>query len=283
MASSSPLALGGAVAVVTGAASGIGAALAALLAGRGAHLALVDANGTALQATATEARRHGVAVSEHVLDLAQPDAGTVLRGAVLAAHGRTSVLVNNAGVALAGTFEQLSEVDFDWLMSVNFGAVVRLTRAFLPVLAREPAAQIVNLSSIFGIIAPPGQTAYCASKFAVRGFSESLRHELQLTGSPVAVTLVHPGGVRTRIAENARVAAGIDPAELAPRLQEMQRLLRLPPEAAAARILRAIERREPRVLVGRDAVQAAWLQRLFPVSYWNHLDRSASRAARHAD
>lgn len=274
MASTSPLALRGGVAVVTGAASGIGAALAALLAERGAHLALVDTNGTALSETAAQARRHGVTASEHVLDLARPDAGTVLREAVLAAHGRTSVLVNNAGVALGGTFEQVAEADFDWLMSVNFGAVVRLTRAFLSVLAREPAAQIVNLSSIFGIIAPPGQTAYCASKFAVRGFSESLRHELQLTGSPVAVTLVHPGGVRTRIAENARMAPGIDPAELARRMQDVQRLLRLPPEAAAARIVRAIERREPRVLVGRDAVQAAWIQRLFPVNYWAHLDRA---------
>jgi short-subunit dehydrogenase len=280
MALSPRLELRDSVVVLTGAGSGIGAALAALLAGRGAQLALVDVNAGMLEATAAQARTQGVSVSTHVLDLALPGAGALLLQAVQAAHGRASVLVNNAGVALGGSFDQVAEADFDWLMSINFGAVVRLTRAFLPLLAREPAAQIVNLSSIFGIIAPPGQTAYCASKFAVRGFSESLRHELQITGSPVAVTLVHPGGVRTRIAENARIAAGIAPQELAQRMQEARRMLRLPPEDAAARIVRGIERREPRVLVGRDAVQAAWLQRLFPVNYWKHLARGMDRHAR---
>lgn len=273
MASSSRLDLRGGVAVLTGAASGIGAALAPALAQHGTHLALVDVNAGALLATAARARMHGVTVTTHVLDLARPESARALHEDVLAGHGRASVLVNNAGVALGGNFDQVAEADFDWLMSINFGAVVRLTRAFLPVLAREPAAQIVNLSSIFGIIAPPGQAAYCASKFAVRGFSESLRHELQVAGSPVGVTLVHPGGVRTAIADNARMAAGIDPAELAQRMQEVQRLLRLPAEDAAARILRGIERREPRVLVGRDAVRAAWLQRLFPVSYWRLLTK----------
>jgi len=129
-----------------------------------------------------------------VIDLAQPDAAVLLHAAVIAAHGRASILINNAGVALGGSFAQVPEADFDWLMSINFGAVVRLTREFLPTLARERAAQIVNISSIFGIVAPPGQTAYCASKFAVRGFSESLRHELRMAAWPVGVTLVHPGG-----------------------------------------------------------------------------------------
>ena len=270
-------ALRGAVVLLTGAASGIGAALAPLLAGRGAHLALVDQDGDALQAVAALARQQGVSVSSHLLDLARPDAGPVLYDAVLAAHGRASVLVNNAGVALGGSFAQVSEVDFDWLMSINFGAVVRLTRAFLPLLSREPAAQIVNLSSIFGIIAPPGQTAYCASKFAVRGFSESLRHELQMAGSPVGVTLVHPGGVRTRIADNARVATGVSEAERALRREAAQQLLTLPPEQAAARILQGIERRELRVLVGSDAVRAAFLQRLFPVGYWAPMARAIAR------
>ena len=270
-------ALRGAVVLLTGAASGIGAALAPLLAGRGAHLALVDQDGDALQAVAALARQQGVSVSSHVLDLARPDAGPVLRDAVLAAHGRASVLVNNAGVALGGSFAQVSEADFDWLMSINFGAVVRLTRSFLPLLSREPAAQIVNLSSIFGIIAPPGQTAYCASKFAVRGFSESLRHELQMAGSPVGVTLVHPGGVRTRIADNARVAEGVSEAERALRREAARQLLTLPPEQAAARILQGIERREPRVLVGSDAVRAAFLQRLFPVGYWAPMARAIAR------
>jgi short-subunit dehydrogenase len=277
MASDSSFDLRGAVAVLTGAASGIGAALAPLLARRGAQLALVDMNAEALEAVAVQARSHGVSVSTHVFDLSLPAAPAGVFDAVLAAHGRASVLVNNAGVALGGSFAQVAEADFDWLMRINFGAVVSLTRAFMPLLERERAAQIVNLSSIFGIVAPPGQTAYCASKFAVRGFSESLRHELQMAGSQVGVTLIHPGGVRTNIAANARVAAGMSAAEVALRKQAAQRLLRMPPEEAAARILLGIERREQRVLIGQDAVGAAWLQRLFPVTYWKHMARSIAR------
>src|SRR5262249_40413312 len=150
-----------------------------------------------------------------VLDVADHAAVAALPAAVLAAHGHVSVLVNNAGVALGGRFEQVAAEDFDWLMDINFGGTVRLTRAFLPALARERAAQLVNVSSIFGIIAPPGQTAYAASKFAVRGFSESLRHELETAGSPIGVTLVHPGGVRTAISTNARLAKNLDAAEVA--------------------------------------------------------------------
>ena len=178
MAGLKPWTLRGGVVVLTGAASGIGAALAANLARRGMHLALVDLNAAGLEATAAQARAAGVTVSTHAMDVADHAAVAALPAAVLAQHGRVTALVNNAGVALGGLFEQVDAGDFDWLMDINFGATVRLTRAFLPVLAREGAAQLVNVSSIFGIIAPPGQTAYAASKFAVRGFSESLRHEL---------------------------------------------------------------------------------------------------------
>ena len=160
-------------------------------------------------------------------------------------------------------------------VAVLAGADSGIGAALAPLLSREPVAQIVNLSSIFGIVAPPGQTAYCAAKFAVRGFSESLRHELQMAGSP--------GGVRTRIAESARVAAGLSAAEVALRKAAAQSLLVMPPEEAAARILRGIERRELRVLVGKDAVGAAWLQRLFPVTYWKHMGRSIARRVRRAD
>jgi len=266
--------------VLTGAAGGIGAALATLLAERGAALALVDRDAAGLAQMAALARERGVQVSAHEMDVADAATGPVLRDAVLAAHGRASVLVNNAGVALAGRFEQIDAADFDWLMGVNFGATVRLTRAFLPVLAREPVAQIANVSSIFGIVAPPGQTAYCASKFAVRGFSESLRHELQDTGSTVGVTLVHPGGVRTAIARDARVAAGADAAQRARHRAAAEALLTLPADAAAAQILQAIERREPRVLVGRDAHRAAWLQRLMPEGYWRLIGRGLARQLR---
>ena len=265
------------VAVLTGAGSGIGAALSLQLAARGCHLALVDINRAGLEATAAQVRPHGVTVSTHVLDLAQPGSAAELLAAVQAAHARVTLLVNNAGVALGGNFGQVDEADFDWLMSINFGAVVRLTRVFLPLLARERAAQVVNVSSIFGIIAPPGQTAYCAAKFAVRGFSESLRHELETAGSPVRVTLVHPGGVRTGIAENSRAPRSTSDAEIAQHKAMWRRMLVLPPEAAAARILHGIERREPRVLVGGDALRAAWVQRLFPVGYWKLVARDIAR------
>ena len=193
--------LRGGVAVVTGAAGGIGAALALELASRSCHLALIDRDGEALARVAAAARRDGVTISEHTADVADPAAADGLRQAVLAAHGRTSVLINNAGVALLGRFDEIALTDMEWLFAINFWGTVRMCKAFLPVLRREPVAQIVNLSSIFGIVAPAGQTAYAASKFAVRGFSEALRHELEDTG--VGVSVVHPGGIRTSIAASA--------------------------------------------------------------------------------
>jgi short-subunit dehydrogenase len=267
----------GGVAVITGAAGGIGAALALQLAARGCHLALSDLKAPGLDAVAAQARASGVTVSTQVLDMAQPESADALLADVLARHGRATILVNNAGVALGGSFEQVAEADFDWLMSINFGAVVRLTRTFLPLLKQADAAQIVNLSSIFGIVAPPGQTAYCAAKFAVRGFSESLRHELETGRSTVGMTLVHPGGVRTGIAADARLPKGASSAERELHRDLARRALRMSPEAAAARILRGIERREPRVMVGQDAVVAAWVQRLFPVSYWKWVARGLAR------
>jgi short-subunit dehydrogenase len=277
MAGLQPWTLRDGVAVLTGAASGIGAALAVDLARRGMHLALVDRDAAGLETTAAQARACGVKVSTHVLDVADRAAVAALPAAVLAQHGRVTVLVNNAGVALGGLFEHVDAEDFDWLMDINFGATVCLTRAFLPVLARAAAAQLVNVSSIFGIIAPPGQTAYAASKFAVRGFSESLRHELQMSGSPVGVTLVHPGGVRTAISENARMAKGLDSALVASERANWRSLLALDPAKAAEIIAVAIERRAPRVLVGNDAKGAALIQWLFPVSYWKHVARDIAR------
>ena len=277
MAGMKPWTLRGGVAVITGAASGIGAALAVELARRGMHVALVDLNAAGLESTAAQARTAGVTVSTHAMDVADHAAVAALPAAVLATHGHVTALVNNAGVALGGMFEQVDAADFDWLMDINFGATVRLTRAFLPVLARESAAQLVNVSSIFGIIAPPAQTAYCASKFAVRGFSESLRHELEMAGSPVGVTIVHPGGVRTAISENARLAKGLDAADVARERANWRSLLALAPEKAAEIIAVAIERREPRVLVGQDAKAAALVQRLFPVTYWKHVARDIAR------
>ncbi len=280
MAGVSKINLQDGVAVVTGAAGGIGAALALQLAEKGCHLALADVNGCGLADVAVKAQAYGVKVTTQVLDLGQVESAQVLLDHVQTQHGRATVLVNNAGVALGGRFEQVSEEDFDWLMGINFGAVVRLTRVFLPLLEQSQAAQIVNMSSIFGIIAPPGQTAYSASKFAVRGYSEALRHELEAEGSSVRMTLLHPGGVRTGIATSARLPASESAQEIKLQQKSWQRALRLSPEAAAQRILLGIERREPRVLVGDDAVVASWVQRLFPVTYWRWVARGMSRSFR---
>jgi short-subunit dehydrogenase len=159
--------------------------------------------------------------------------------------------VNNAGVALGGTFEQTSEADFDWLMEINFHGLVRMTRAFLPLLHQRPQARIVNISSLFGLISPPGQTAYSASKFAVRGFSNALRLELEKTN--VGVTVAHPGGIATAIARSARVSEKVSTEEATKHQAMAQKMLRMPPDRAAEIIVRAVERNQARVLVGLDA------------------------------
>lgn len=260
------------VAVITGAGSGIGHATALALAKRGCNLALADINPAAVELTAIEARQRGVQASFHSLDVADRDAVRALPEAVRAAHGRVDLLVNNAGVALGGTFEQVSEEDFEWLMDINFNGVVRMTRAFLPMLRASDDARIVNLSSIYGIISPPGQSAYSASKFAVRGFSNALRHELE--GTSVGVTVVHPGGVATAIAKNARVPAGAPADEVERGRKIAQGMLRLPPKAAAEIIVRGIERREARILVGSDAKTVSVLERIAPVGYWKLLKKA---------
>ncbi len=266
MAAKTPFPIENATAVITGAASGIGRALALDLARRKGALALVDRDGAGLAAVAAQARESGVAVTEHMLDVADAAAVKALPAAVVASHGRVNLLVNNAGVGLMGTFQQLTAEEFDWLFAINFTATVQFTRAFLPLLLAEPVAQLVNLSSIFGIVAPSGNTAYCAAKFAVRGFSESLRHELETTG--VGVTVVHPGGVATNIARDTRVSATIDPEDAKRAIARFSRGLVTSPEAAAARIIQGIIRRERRVLVGRDAIAMDRIQRLAPTGYW---------------
>ena len=255
------------VAVVTGAASGIGAELARQLAAKGCDLALADRNGEQLAAVAAEARAKGVKVSEHVLDVADKVDLAALPAAVLAEHGRVTLLINNAGVALMGRVDQITLEEFEWLMDINFWGPVRLTHAFLPSLLKQRGAHIVNVSSVFGICAPPGQAPYVASKFGVRGFSESLRHELE--GTSVGLTVVHPGGVKTAIATSARVSAAIDPAFGKEASEKFNALLMTSAQSAAATILRAVERQAPRVLVGPDAKGAEFVQRLAPGRYWS--------------
>lgn len=267
-----PMRVRGRTAIVTGAASGIGRAIAVSLARRGCHLALADVNVEGLAETARLVRTDSVRVSEHRLDVASREAVAAFPSEVAATHAGVDLLVNNAGVAVGGTFEQVTEADFEWLFSINFWGVVRMTRAFLPVLHRSDDARIVNLSSIFGLLAPPGQAAYVASKFAVRGFSNSLRHELE--SSTVGVTVVHPGGVATSIAKNARVAGGIDAGELARRRAAFEKNLRLPAETAGETIVRGVEARKARILVGNDAIALSFIERIVPVSYWKLLSRA---------
>jgi NAD(P)-dependent dehydrogenase (short-subunit alcohol dehydrogenase family) len=270
-------------AVITGAASGIGRAITLSLARRGCNLALVDVNDAGLLETARmaqSAQTHPanvtdpttvLRITQHHLDVADRDAVAAFPQSVIAVHSGVDILVNNAGVAIGGTFEAVSEEDFEWLFEINFWGMVRMTRALLPLLQKSDDARLVNLSSIYGIISPPGQTAYSASKFAVRGFSNSLRQEL--AGSRVGVTLVHPGGVATSIADNARVPKGMPPEEVAKRKAIAKKALRMPPEAAGEIIVKGIERRSPRVLVGNDAKFLAFLERLAPISYWKIFSR----------
>ena len=268
---SEPVRLAGRTAVITGAGNGIGRALAASLAHRGCHLALADIDEAGLDQTSELVRAHGVRVSQHRVDVADRVAVAEFPAVVTAEHDGVDLLINNAGVAVGGTFEQVSESDFEWLFEINFWGVVRMTRAFLPLLRASDDARVVNLSSVYGLIAPAEQVAYSASKFAVRGFSEALRHELE--GSSVGVTVVHPGGVATSIAEKARVPAGVSEEEIAERHEKYRKLLRMPPAVAAETIVRAIERRQSRVLVGSDAKVISLIARLLPVSYWRMLSR----------
>jgi short-subunit dehydrogenase len=261
--------LEGRTAVITGAASGIGRALAVSLASRGCHLALADIDEKGMAETADLARVDGVRVSRHLVDVANRAAVAEFPNVVTAEHPGVDILINNAGVAVGGTFAQVSEEDFEWLFEINFWGVVRMTRAFLPLLRASGDARVVNLSSVYGLVAPPEQVAYAASKFAVRGFSEALRHELE--GSGVSVTVVHPGGVNTSIAEKARVPAGATEEEITRRQKRYRKLLRLPPAIAAETIVRGIERRQPRVIVGSDAKLISQIVRLLPVSYWKFL------------
>ncbi len=267
--------LRGEVAVVTGAASGIGRALAQRLAREGVALALADKDASGLAETVKSLASAGIAVSQHVFDVA--DAARLARfpSEVIERHGRVSILINNAGAALLGSVEQLSLDDYEWLIAINFWGVVRSVKHFLPHLRRQPRAGIVNLSSIFGIVALAGQSAYSASKFAVRGFTESLRHELQ--GSPILVMSVHPGGIRTPIARNARIGAGVDRAFAAEMVEAFDKVTPTSPDAAADRIVRGILRGHTRVLIGADAKRMDWIQRHFPEHYWRIIGPSFER------
>ena len=274
-------AISGSAAAVTGAASGIGRALALELARRGCDLALADRDEAGLQTLAAEiGKDSGRKVSVHRLDVGEPGPIRDFATAAIAAHPALNILVNNAGVALLGNFNEVEQAQMEWLFDINFWGVVHGTRAFLPHLGAQRAAHIVNLSSIFGIIAPPGQTAYCAAKFAVRGFSESLRHELAMADSPVKLSVVHPGGVATNIVRNSRTGSGVsDNARRADSIDRFDAMARTTPAAAALRIIEGIEKNQPRILIGGDARFMDLLQRFRPATYWAVLAKRLAKAA----
>jgi short-subunit dehydrogenase len=280
-------AIRGAAAAVTGAASGIGRALALELAARGCDLALADRDEAGLQAVAAEIAKAtpqkvtSQKVSVHRVDVGEPEEIAEFAQAAVSAHPGLNIVVNNAGVALLGQFSEIDQAQMDWLMNINFWGVVHATRAFLPHLARQREAHIVNLSSIFGIVAPPGQTAYAAAKFAVRGFSESLRHELQMAASPVRLSVVHPGGVATNIVRNSRAGSGVtDNERRAQTIERFDAVAKTTPAAAALRIITGIEKNQPRILIGNDARFMDLLQRFRPGTYWAVLARRIEKAGK---
>jgi short-subunit dehydrogenase len=270
----SPYTFPGRFAVVTGAASGIGEQLAHALAARGSEVVLLDRDADRLGqvAAAIHIAHPDRIVEAQKVDLADRDALAVAAALIRARHPRLGLLVNNAGIAFRGLFEQLTPAEFESVLDVNFRAPVLLTHALLPSLLASPGSHVVNVSSVFGLISPPGQSAYSSSKFALRGFSEVLRAEL---AGRVGVTTVYPGGVRTRIAENAGVGASI-PAEAAGRTS-FARSLTYPPERAAAEILDAVARRRGRLLITRAAKASDRLARLLPAGHIDLVMRATRR------
>lgn len=264
------------VVVITGAGSGIGRALATHLAARGARLALSDIDDAGLAETVDLARRAGAReVRSDRLDVADRAAFTAYAAAVAGHFGRVNLVVNNAGVALAGDLTDLDYGDMDWIMGINFWGVVHGTKEFLPHLIASGDGHLVNISSLFGLVSMPGQSMYNAAKYAVRGLSEAVREEMLVAGHPVGVTVVHPGGIKTAIARNARYAASEDGVESARRFD--QTLARMTPERAAEVILAGVEKGKARVLVGLDAHAVHQLAKLTGSRYQDIVARSARK------
>ena len=267
------------VAAITGAASGIGRALAVDLAGRGADLARSDIDEAGLAETAALAAGKGVEVTTARLDVSDRDAMFAWADQVVADHGRVNLIFNNAGVALGATVADMRIEDFEWLMGINFWGVVHGTQAFLPHLAASGEGHVVNLSSVFGLVSIPSQSAYNAAKFGVRGFTESLRIELDIAGGPVSATCVHPGGIKTNIAKNARmhVAEGGDVEQMERGRQNLEKAFLTSPEKAAGQILRAVQMNSRRALIGPDAHVFNALARLPAAAYQRLVGLGARR------
>ncbi|AOJ84569.1 short-chain dehydrogenase [Burkholderia savannae] len=261
----------GKVAAITGAGSGMGRSLAVELARRGCHLALSDVNENGLAQTVAICATHGVKITSQRLDVASRDAVFAWARATRDVHGKVNLIFNNAGVSLAAPAETARIEDFEWIMAINFWGVVHGTQAFLPYLRESGDGHVINTSSLFGLVAMPTQSAYNATKFAVRGFTEALRMELELEGAPVGVTCVHPGGVATNIATASRIDSSIATLtgqDIETHRRAANRLINVTtPESAARQIVAGVERNARRVLVGADARRIDKLARLFGSAY----------------
>ena len=257
------------VAAITGAGSGIGRELAIELGRRKCHMALSDVNEDGLQETVEQVQLSGVRVTSQKVDVADRQAVYAWADQVVEDHGKANLIFNNAGVALASTVDGMSYGDFEWLMDVNFWGVVYGTKAFLPHLKTSGEGHIVNISSIFGLAGIPSQSAYNSAKFAVRGFTESLRQELDMMSCGVSATSVHPGGIKTAIARSGRIDSsirdlGIDDVDTG---AKFERAFITGADKAARVILDGVRRDDRRILIGPDARVFDWLVRLFPSSY----------------
>ncbi|HWD07350.1 MAG TPA: SDR family NAD(P)-dependent oxidoreductase [Amycolatopsis sp.] len=252
------------VAVITGAGSGIGRALALGLAARGARLALSDVDAEGLAETIAGIESLGVDVRGYALDVADRAAVLAHADEVATTFGRVNLVVNNAGVALGATVEDMTFEDYDWLMGVNLGGVVNGTKAFLPHLIASGDGHLVNISSVFGFVGVPTQSAYNAAKFAVRGFTEALREEMLAARHPVAVSCVHPGGIKTNIARHARGGRDGDQEAAA---AGFDKIAMTTPQKAAETIIRGVERRSARILIGPDAYVIDAIPRVLGAAY----------------
>ena len=257
------------VAAITGAGSGIGRQLALELVRRKCHVALSDVNAVGLQETVSLARGSGVRVTSHTVDVADRGAVYAWADEVADEHGKVNLIFNNAGVGLASTVERMSYEDFEWLMNINFWGVVYGTKAFLPHLKASGEGHAINISSVFGLAGIPSQSAYNSAKFAVRGFTESLRQELDMLDCGVSATSVHPGGIKTAIARSSRIDSsirdlGVNDVDTA---ENFEKAFITGADKAARVILDGVCRNQRRVLIGPDARVFDWMVRLLPSSY----------------
>ena len=270
------------VAVITGAGSGMGRYLAVLLAKEGADVSVCDVNEETLNETVEMLRKYNVSVSSHLLDVSDKDAIEALPRKVIDQHGKVDMVFNNAGVTTGSHFKDMDEDNWDWVMGINFDGVINSTRAFIPHMVDSPEAAIVNTSSIFGMVAVPGQTVYHATKFAVRGFTESLAMEMRETNPNLQIHCVHPGHIGTNIAATARfdeenfnqdetqVSNSIFTRNAPKSQKEMGDLFReggMHPSKAAEIILNGVKKNKSRIFIGLDAKLLDLSQRIFPKNY----------------